>query len=162
MWVSRSFRSNQMSDVSELFISLTKHERPWAIRSGHSEEKSDVSKLLISLIKNERMSESLIFLSESLIHSFFDKKWAIRSEIKWANSQPWQKGIVPSPLETKRHCATSTWNVKGLCHLHLKCKGTVPSPLETKRDYDISTWNVKGLCHLHLKCKGTMTPPLEM
>ena len=52
-------------------------------------EMSDVSESLISLTKNERMSESLIFLSESLIRSFFDKKWAIRSEIKWANSQPW-------------------------------------------------------------------------
>ena len=49
---------------------------------------SDVSELLISLTKNERMSESLIFLSESLIRSFFDKKQAIRSEIKYANSQP--------------------------------------------------------------------------
>ena len=37
------------------------------------------------------MSESLIFLSESLIRSFLDKKRAIRSEIKWVNSQPWAK-----------------------------------------------------------------------
>ena len=51
MWVNCSFRSNQMSDVSELLILLT---------------------------KNEQMSESLIFLIESLI----------RSKIKWANSQP--------------------------------------------------------------------------
>ena len=36
----------------------------------------------------ERMSESLIFFSESHIRSFY-KKRAIRSEIKWANSQPW-------------------------------------------------------------------------
>ena len=49
---------------------------------------SNVSELLIVLTKNEGMSESLIFLSESLIRSFFDKKQAIRSEIKWANSQP--------------------------------------------------------------------------
>ena len=60
MWVNRSFRANQMSDVSELLILLT---------------------------KNERMSESLIFLSESLICSFLDKKRAIRWEIKWAISQ---------------------------------------------------------------------------
>ena len=51
-------------------------------------EMSDVSDSLILLTKNERMSESLIFLCESLICSFFDKKPAIRSEIKWANSQP--------------------------------------------------------------------------
>ena len=78
-----------MSDVSESLISLTKNEHPWGIRSGRSEEMSDVSKLLIALTKNERMSESLVFLSESLIRSILDKKRAIRSEIKCANSQPW-------------------------------------------------------------------------
>ena len=78
-----------MSHVSESLISLTKNERPWAIHSSRSEEMSDVGKLLISLTKNERMSELLICLSESLIGSFLDKKRAIRPEIKWANSQPW-------------------------------------------------------------------------
>ena len=68
-----------MSDVSESLRSLTKNERSWAIRSGRSEEMSDVSKSLILLTKNEQMSESLIFLSESLICSFFDKKRAICS-----------------------------------------------------------------------------------
>ena len=87
-----------VSDVSALLISLKSNERceriahfahqKWAICSGCSEEMSDVSELLISLTKNERMSESLIFLSESLIRSFFDKKRAICSEIKWSNSQP--------------------------------------------------------------------------
>ena len=56
-----------MRDVSESLISLTKNEGLWAIRSGPSEEMSDVSESLISLTKNEQMSESLIFLSESLI-----------------------------------------------------------------------------------------------
>ena len=79
-----------MSNVSELLISLTKNERPWAIRSGRSEEMSDVSESLISLTKNEQMSESLIFLSKSLVRSFLDKKQAICLEIKWANFQPWQ------------------------------------------------------------------------
>ena len=82
-----------MSNVSESLILLTKNEQPWAIRSGRSEEMSDVSESLISLTKNERMSESLIFLSESLIRSFLDKKRAIRSEIKWANSQPCLKSV---------------------------------------------------------------------
>ena len=59
MWVNRSFRSNQMSDVSESLRSLTKNEQPWAIRSGRSEEMSDVSESLISLSGNERMSDSL-------------------------------------------------------------------------------------------------------
>ena len=40
------------------------NEPPWAIRSGRSEEMSNVSESLISLTKNERKSESLIFLSE--------------------------------------------------------------------------------------------------
>ena len=46
---------------AQFLFSLTKKERPWAIRSGRSEEMSDVSELLISLTKNERMSKSLIF-----------------------------------------------------------------------------------------------------
>ena len=41
MWVYRSFHSNQMSDVSNSLISLTKNERPWAICLGRSEEMSD-------------------------------------------------------------------------------------------------------------------------
>ena len=49
---------------------------------------SDVSESLISLKKNEQMGESLIFLRELLIRSFLDTKWAIHSEMKWANSQP--------------------------------------------------------------------------
>ena len=53
MWVNRSFRSNQMSDVSELLISFTKNERPWAIREGRSEEMSDVSESLISLTNSQ-------------------------------------------------------------------------------------------------------------
>ena len=82
-----SLKSNERCDLITHFA--PKNERPWAIRSGRSEEMSDVSESLISLTKNERMSESLIFLSELLIPSFFDKKQAISSEIKWANSQLW-------------------------------------------------------------------------
>ena len=62
-----------MSDVSEPLRLLSKNEQPWVIRSGPSPE----------------MSESLVFLSELLIRSFLGKKWAIRSENRWANSQPW-------------------------------------------------------------------------
>ena len=61
---------------------------------------SDVSEWLRSLTKNERMSESLVFLSKSFICSFFRKKRAIRSENRWANSQPcffatdsWKTGL---------------------------------------------------------------------
>ena len=42
--------------MSESLISLTKNEWPWAIRS---EEMSDVSELLILLTKNEQMSDLL-------------------------------------------------------------------------------------------------------
>ena len=41
MWVNRSFRSNEMSDVSESLRSLTKNERPWANRSGCSPKISE-------------------------------------------------------------------------------------------------------------------------
>ena len=85
-----------VSDVSESLRSLTKNERPWAIRSGCSEEMNDVSESLRSLTKNEQMSESLVFLSELLIHSFLGKKWVIRLENRWANSQPWTYSIFIS------------------------------------------------------------------
>ena len=77
MWENCSFRSPKMSDHEQFA------QRKWAI----------MSKSLRSLTKNERMSESLIFLSKSHICSFLDKKRAIRSEIKWANSQPWKSMI---------------------------------------------------------------------
>ena len=78
----------------ESLISLPKNERPWAIRSGCSEKMSNVSESLILLTKNERMSESLIFLSESLTRSFFDKKRA----------QPW---FFVSYLENYSFCKNS-------------------------------------------------------
>ena len=78
--------SFMVSDVSESLISLKSNERfaqvaqrKWAI----------MSKLLRPVTKNEQMSESLIFLSESLICKFLDKKRVVHLEIKWANSQPW-------------------------------------------------------------------------
>ena len=43
-------------------------------------KRATVSDLLRSLTKNEQMSELLVFLSESLIRSFFRKKQAIRTE----------------------------------------------------------------------------------
>ena len=76
MWANHSFRSPKMSD-HERFAKVA--QMKWEI----------VSESLRSLTKNEWRSESLISLSESLIHSFLDKKQAIRLEIKWAKSQPW-------------------------------------------------------------------------
>ena len=77
MWVNPSGRSPKMSDY-EWFAQVA--QRKWTI----------VSDSLRSLTKNERMSEWLIFLSESLIRSFLGKKQAILSEIRWANSQLWK------------------------------------------------------------------------
>ena len=104
-----------VSDVSESLRSLTKNERPWAIRSGRSEEMSDVSELLILLTKNERMSESLIFLSESLIRSFLGKKQMIHLENRWANSQPCENPLLTHDMMYwhDRHQQTaeeSLWN----------------------------------------------------
>ena len=61
--------------MSDLLRSLTKNEQPWANCSGRS----------------PKMSEWLVFLSESLICTFLSKKRAIRSENRWAN---WR---IPSP-----------------------------------------------------------------
>ena len=59
-------------------------QRKWAI----------MSESLRWLTKNEQMSESLIFFSKSHIRSFLGKKRAIRSENRWANSQPWKETWV--------------------------------------------------------------------
>ena len=93
--MNRSFSlisSFLVSDVSESLILLKSNERCERIAQVAHQKWATMSDLLRSLTKNERMSESLIFLSESLIRSFLDKKRAIRSEIKWANSQPCEMG----------------------------------------------------------------------
>ena len=77
MWTNRSGCSPKMSD-HERFAQFA-HQK-WAT----------MSESLRSLTKNEQMSESLVFLSKSLIRSFFRKKRAICSENRWAISQPWK------------------------------------------------------------------------
>ena len=59
---------------------LTKNEGPWAIRSGRSEEMSD--REWIAQVAHQKWVNEWIahFLSESLIHSFLDKKRVICSE----------------------------------------------------------------------------------
>ena len=74
------------------------------------------------------MSESLVFLSKSLIGSFFLKKQAIHSENHCANSQPWiqevsgknQGGGVDAPSEKEvPDVVSDLWQVatdpNGLC-----------------------------------------------
>ena len=73
--------------MSESLRLLTKNERCEQIAQVAHQKWATMNNSLRSLTKNERMSESLIFLSESLIRSFFDKNWAIRSEIKWASPE---------------------------------------------------------------------------
>ena len=76
IWANRSGRSPKMSD-HERYPHIA--QMKWAI----------VSESLRLLTKNEQMSESLVFLRESLICSFLGKKRAIRLENRWAKSLPW-------------------------------------------------------------------------
>ena len=94
MWANCSGYSPKMS-YHERFAQVI--QRKWAI----------MSELLRSLTKNEWMSESLIVLSESLIRSFLDKKRVIRSEIKWANSQPWKNSSLRIVFDS-----TPVWRLK--------------------------------------------------
>ena len=66
MWANRSFRSPKMSN-HELFPQVA--QRKWAMWANRS-------------FRSPKMSEWVNC-------SFLDKKQANRSEIKWANSQPW-------------------------------------------------------------------------
>ena len=66
-----------ISEVSESLRSLTKNEWPWAKCSGCSPKMSKWTNC------------SLFWVNRSFAH-FFAKKWAIRSENRWANSQPWK------------------------------------------------------------------------
>ena len=67
-----------------------------------------MSESLRSLTKNEQMSESLVFVSKSLILSYLNKKQAIRWEKQWAY-------VIPSPA-IYRHVKTNSriwrWNGK--------------------------------------------------
>ena len=104
-----------VSKVSESLMWLTKNERCERIAQVTHQKRATMSDSLSLLRGNEKswthrlgrspkMSELLIFLSESLIRSFLDKKPAICLEIKWANSQPWEIQYM--------HCIHK--NVKGL------------------------------------------------
>ena len=75
MWANPSGRSLKMSN-NKRFAQVA-HQK-WGT----------MSESLRSLTTNEWMSESLVYLSKSLLRSFFRKKRAIRSENQWANSQP--------------------------------------------------------------------------
>ena len=99
-WAFRTGRSEEMRNLLKNFKScftmfylrLKKKNSKKCVKRSFSLISSflvsDVSESLILLTKNEQMSESHIFLSKSLICSFLNKKRAICSDIKWANSQP--------------------------------------------------------------------------
>ena len=97
--VSESLRSlTKMSDVSKLLRLLTKNERPWAICSGRSPKMSNHEQ--IAQVAHEKWAnEQIAHFFEQIAHSLiFSKKRAIRSENRWANSQPCLFGIViPRP-----------------------------------------------------------------
>ena len=68
--VSKSLRSLTKNEQCER---ITKNERPWVIRSGRSPKISE-------------WANCSFFWA---ICSFFRRKWAIRSENRWGNYQPW-------------------------------------------------------------------------
>ena len=115
LWAMHSDRSRQISDrewialvaqrkwatVSDSLRWLRGNDRCERIAHFAHQKWATMSNLLRSLRGNERCewiahfahqkwaNEWLAhFLKRSLICSFLDKKQAIRSEIKWANSQP--------------------------------------------------------------------------
>ena len=67
MWANRSFRSDQMSDVSKLLRSLTRSEQPWAIRSHHSEEVS-VHEPIAQVTHQKWANERIANFSELIAH----------------------------------------------------------------------------------------------
>ena len=77
-----------MNDVSESLISLTKNDWPWGIRSGRSEEMSN-REPIAQFAHQKWANEWIAHIFEQIAHLLiFGQKGAIRSEIKWANSQP--------------------------------------------------------------------------
>ena len=77
--------------MSDPLKSLKTNEQPWANRSGRSEEMSNVSKLLISLTKNERMSDSLkkIWLKKSKILFYY-----VLFQVKKKNSEKMSELLI--------------------------------------------------------------------
>ena len=97
MWANRSCWSPKMSASVR---SLTKNEGPWANHSGCSPKMNE-------------WANSSFFLSKSLIRSFFRKKWVIRSENRWANSQPCWKVCWMTLLMTPHilYSSSGLWRV---------------------------------------------------
>ena len=97
LWVIRSDHSGQMSESfrslmtnewpwviiwlkSNLFVLFLYESQPWAIRSGRSPKMSDW------------VNHSFFWGNHSFAN-FFGTNWAIRSENRWVNSQPWGRGM---------------------------------------------------------------------
>ena len=79
-----------VSDVSESLISLKSNEQCKRIAQVAHQKWVTMTDSLRLLRENERSWANRSGCSpKSLICSFLDKIPAIRSEIKWANSQPW-------------------------------------------------------------------------
>ena len=78
-----------MVDVSELLRLLTKNEGPWAIRSGLSPKMSNHEQIA-QVAHQKWANEQIAHVFDRIVYLLiFLQKHAIRSENRWANSQPW-------------------------------------------------------------------------
>ena len=93
-----------VSDMSESLILLNSNEQceriahiahqKWAICSGRSEEMSNHERIA-QATHQKWANEWNAHFFERIAHSLiFEQKRAIRSDIKWANSQPCLKGWI--------------------------------------------------------------------
>ena len=76
----KKFRQKKSKILFLVCFIYLKNEQCERIAQVARQKWAAMSELLTLLTKNERMSELLVLLSKSLIHSFFCKKKVIRSE----------------------------------------------------------------------------------
>ena len=115
--------------MSHSLMLLRGNERSWGNRTGCS----------------PKMSESLVVLSESLIHSFLGKKRVLRSENRWANFQPCLT-LPAGPASLHRR--TGSKIIKGNAWFNSQRGLVVPPPLFLSR-YIIHLWWGPWLSMVH-------------
>ena len=106
--------------MNDLLRSLTKNERPWANRSGCSPKMS------------EWVNRWFFWANRSFAY-FFAKKRVIRSENRWANSQPWQRamGVIFSGYNKGENCQPHTKNMNFLGESLIFCSRFTRIPRES-------------------------------
>ena len=133
--MNRSFlliSSFLVSDVSGLLISLKSNERCERIAPFAHQKWANMSDLFRSLRWNEQCERIAHFAHQKwanvwiahffewIAHSLiFDNKRAIRSEIEWANSQPW---IIKLQLPSFAQLFSIQVGLKGGASVHTTCK----------------------------------------